>query len=172
MNNKFKSLLLVAIIALSTFGAMGVVTADHESSNAGNVSVDADNPDPTNGTYGTVQDAVNNASDGYHVRIVPDTYVEDVNLTINNASFVSTTGASVTIDGELNGTWNENISSVHVGDNVTFQDGVILSQSAGGGISIGTGVDFLNDKLFGVPIALWGLLVLVVGYVGYVEFRN
>lgn len=158
---------MVALIAVVTVGSMGLAVA--QTSNT--VYVDPADTTADDNTYTTIQTAVNNSVENGTIKVVSGTYSENINLTVNNLTIESNSTNHVTIDGAINATENENVTEVHIGDNVTVVDGVMLQAGGGGGgISIGAGTDLLNDKLYGVPLALWGLLVLVVAYVGYIEY--
>lgn len=160
MNYKKSLIALFAIVAI--VGSVGMVGASHTGPH-----VDANNTDVENDTYATIQDAVDNASDGDTVIVEPGTYNETVDVGTNNLTVESATNETVTINGSFN---TSTVSNFTLGENVT-----ILGDSSGGGGAIPSSdgvADVVTSKYYGVPGYIIILFVAVVAIIALVEYRE
>lgn len=147
--------------------AHNVTTGTNVALTENTVTVDANNTG-TAGTYGTIQNAVDNATANSTVSIVPGEYQESVNVTTQSVAFVNnnpdngnvTVNATQTDKGDA--FYGEYDKQIRIGQNLIVEESVY---GVGGG-AIGSAVAF---TLFGIPA--WAILVvaLLAGYVLYEE---
>lgn len=159
--NYTKSLIaLFAIIAI--VGSVGMVGASHPGPH-----VNANNTDPVNGTYGSIQGAVDNATDGETIIVEPGTYNETVDVGTNNLTVESATNEVVTVNGSFN---TSDVSNFTISENVT-----VAGDSSGGGVAIPSGSDVedtVTATYYGIPGYIYILFALVIGIIALVEYRD
>ena len=160
MNDTIKRLVTI-MVAFTVIGSFGMGTVSAATINVGDTNNNAD--------YGTIQEAVDNATDGDTIVLnSTETYEENVTVTTNNLTVESSDGTQVNVTGEVD---YSNVSNFTIGDNVAFDSEVTGDSNAGSGLFAEDGL--LGGSTFGLSNSIWAigaLVVLVVYYTNDEEF--
>jgi len=153
----------------ATYGEYGssLTLGTNVATNENIVTVDSANTANT-GTYGTIQNAVDNSTANTTVEIVSGTYNTSINVTTEYLAFenADSSQGNVTIDAsnttQGNAFYGEDSDTVRVGQNLIVESSVY-------GFGSGAIGSTLTMSVLGIP--LWALIIvaLLVGFVGYKE---
>lgn len=136
---------------------------DNVNAQTGTAEVDPDNVDEANGVYGNVSDALNNSAWGYTVVLNGSEFNESVTIEYDYITFESANNNETTYTGEID---SSNVKNFSLGENVTLN----LDSDGGSFAGIDTSdINLMEDTLMGVPLFLWLILALVIGFVYYRE---
>lgn len=189
LKNKTKftiGLVVVTVMAGSFVGMVSGVGANQNTIYVGNEthfnSTEYPNQDVSAQTYQSLHNAFNNTNDDAVV------YVQSGNFTLGNESITDgrynlTESVNVTEYNVTVQTYNSSVGNVTI-DGTNTTSGKVFVDNGSDSINIGDNVTTLNAVLggsgfggldsepYGVPMVVWIVVAIVVGYFGYEEFAE